>query len=369
MKALLTVVVSIMSFAALAKDTSFTNAASGTDSWSESGNWSNGVPASGDNATLTVGSTVQSLTVDVEGARLERLTAVNGALLSVKSNDGAPTRLEVGELKVNDHNGRLAPDANTTIAVEGMNANGAIRHEGAGKIVFEKTLGRGSVDSIYQGNNGGHFAFAATPTVPADGAVVHLDADDPTAFEYKTPGDPSSGVIRWNGVNGAGYAYHDLAVAQDGVTQVLPQRRENATGANGRAIVDFGPLVDTLGGAFANRPLGGYLFLQCGPSQDLEIYTAFVVECTATHPFTAYYNNTGRIIHGTGKGWSGNSLATFRKENHVDFYAAGTSVEDVNFTGLGLTRFNGAVVNAWQTTFRGEDIYDTLVMRAETAPI
>lgn len=364
MKSVIGLVAAAVIFGASAKDTWFQPAEGGTDRWSEAANWGLGLPEEGDGVVLS--ATARSITVDVEGAYVTELKGDVNYTLAVKS-DGKPTTLVVEKLTLAYAQAFIAPDADMTIVVRHIDANGTVRNMGAGKIVVEKLVTAGNLDSVLQGNGGGAVVFAGTNASPwAVSPVVHLDASDASAFVYKVEGDSTSGVVRWNGVDGAGYAYHDLAVAPDGETQVLPQRRENVL--NGMAVVDFGEWTNIAFQDERNRALSGYLYLQCGRYQDLPIYTAFVVETTRNFIFTAYEPGNGKIIHGTDN-YAG-ALVQSRNETHVDF--GSTSANAYNgepFTGLGLTRLNGQQVNAWEAHLSGEDVYDTIGLRAETAPI
>ena len=365
MKSLIGLIAAAAVFGASAKDTWFQPAQGGTDRWSEAANWGLGLPEEGDGAVLS--ASARSITIDVENAKLTELKGDENYTLAVKS-DGKPTTLVVEKLTLERAQAFIAPDADMTIVVKRIDAKGTVRNMGAGKIVVEKPITAGDLDSVFQGGGGGVVVFAGKNTSPwAVNPVVHLDASDASAFAYKVEGDPTSGVVRWNGVDGAGYAYHDLAVAPDGVTQVLPQRRENVL--NGMAVVDFGEWTNIAFQDDRNRALSGYLYLQCGRYQDLQIYTAFVVETTRNFIFTSYDPNWGKIIHGTDN-YEG-ALVQLRNEAHIDF--GPTTVTTWNgertFTGLGLTRLNGQQVNPWEAHLSGMDKYDTIGMRAETTPI
>ena len=362
MKKLLGMVLSALALCVSAKDTWFQPAAGGTDKWSEAANWGLGLPEDGDGVVLS--ASARSITVDVENARLTELKGDENYTLAVKS-DGKPTTLVVEKLTLPRAQAFIAPDANMTIVVRKIDANGTIRNMGAGRILVDRPISAGDLDSVYQANGGGSIVFAGANTAAwAAGPVVHLDASDETAFVYKDAGDPSSGVVRWNGVDGAGYAYHDLAVAPDG-TQILPQRVENVV--NGLPVVDFGNWVNIAFQDQNNRALGGYLILQCGLSKDLNIYTAFIVETAQAFVFNAQDAGWANIIHGSDA-WNG-QIVVPRNETHLDFCPEGQVWNGGTGTGLGLMHLNGNAVVPWQAQRSGKDVYDTIGMRAETRPL
>ena len=270
---------------------------------------------------------------------------------------------EVGLLRLPGEWAEVEPAAHTTLSIRNAAVNGILRHMGSGTVEFPNMVVEGAVDALFQ-NADGEFVFRSEDVSgerPALNPLVHLDASDAASFVYKD-GDPAQGVVRWNGVDGAGYAYHDLCVAEDG-TQVLPVRRENVL--NGRAVVDFGEFYNKGYGAAANRAKGGYLILDCGPNRDHDVYTAFVVECSQNFIFTSQDGGQGAILHGLDA-WN-QILVNTRGESHVDFRNPSDGANPG--TGLGYTRLNGVTVDAWSARLSGKDVYDAIGLRAETRPI
>ena len=237
--------------------------------------------------------------------------------------------------------GRLNTDAHSRWRIDELSSQGHILADGDGSV--EVVRSQGNVGSWAVAGTELRFAAGADGAMPAAAPDVHLDASREDLFEY-LDGDPAKGVVRWNGVNGRGYAYHDMQEAADG-TRVLPMRVENS--ANGLAVVDFGDFYNKSYGLATERAKGGYLILDKGPDVDYAAWTIFIVECCQNFPWGA--SHSSEIMHGTDA-WNG-SLAYGRDETHTDFK-----------DGSALIRLNGvdATINS---KLSGKGIYDVLGVR------
>jgi hypothetical protein len=234
-------------------------------------------------------------------------------------------------------------DAYSTWRVGEANVNGHVRVTNDGR--FEVVDSRSSTGS-WRIDGPATLCFAAPDANlrPTSGAAVHLDASRADLFEY-LDGDPANGVVRWNGVNGRGYAYHDLQQASDG-TRVMPMRVENV--ANGLAVVDFGDTYNKSYSPATERAKGGYLILDKGSGTDYRPWTIFIVECCQNFVWGAY--NASGIMHGTDS-WNG-KMAVNRNETHSDFR-----------DGSALVRLNGATVDPFSANLSGKGNYDVIGVR------
>ncbi len=216
---------------------------------------------------------------------------------------------------------------------------------------------RGNVTGSWRINDAGTVRFKAPATHrrPAASPVLHLDASRTDLFEYED-GDSAKGIVKWNGVNGHGYAQHDGCLASDG-TRALPTLQQNKQ--NGLPWVDFGSTYNKSSSLGIERAKAPYLVFQCGSGPDLNVYTVFIVE--AAQNFVVGSNHEGAdgyILHGNDS-WTG-AIATDRGETHTDFR--------YNADGV-VTRLNGTNTTVLAANRRGQNKPDCMVFRAVTKPL
>ena len=249
---------------------------------------------------------------------------------------------ELSSVRVNQQMLTVNADSYSKWRFREVAATGHIRaHNGMTEVVDSRAgVGAWRIDE----NTTVRFLEPSTRKRPAGMPDVHLDASRADLFEY-LDGDPSKGVVRWNGVNGHGYAYHDLQEASDG-TRVMPMRVENTL--NGMAVVDFGDTYNKGYSPASERAKGGYLILDKGSNADYRAWTIFIVECCQNFVWGA--NNASGIMHGSDS-WNGN-LGVNRNETHADFR-----------DGSALVRLNGETVSPFSARLSGKGVYDVLAVR------